>query len=206
MRKTFFLLVFALSSTVAFNQTSVPQYYLKLSGGKVSFGTGDVLGFWVGVEASKSLLKKPVTAVNKLLLGAEVSFENGVRTAQTYNPSVEDFYFQRFYQVSNTSLNPKLSYYPFGGFAKGFHIAAGPVLTYSIQSKEVQATRVGNTNGSFRSSVLAYDEGLLAGYRLGAGFEVHLGRKVLAGLRADFSNYANGDINTSAGLKVGLGL
>lgn len=60
-----------------FSQTKANKnYYLKLSGGQVSFGSGDFLGYSFSFEASKNIVKRSTFALDKLLLGGELIFES----------------------------------------------------------------------------------------------------------------------------------
>jgi hypothetical protein len=200
--------LFLLCSFFCFGQSNNNyQYHLKLSGGRTFFGTGDIVGFAVGTELSKSILKKPKPALNKLLVGAELTFENGVRNPKVKDVSAEEFIFQTFRHTSNTALNPKLTYYPFGKILSGFNIAVGPSIAYSYQSTEWQASRRQLPDGLYyRTSFLEYNNGWLIGYRISTGYEVQISKKILTGVRLDFTNYNNGDINTLAALKLGARL
>lgn len=204
MRNIILILLFVqLYHAQAFGQTTKNKYSLKLSSGRVSFGTGDVPGFAVGLEAAKNIIKTPKPGLNKLLFGAELMFENGVRQPKVNNISIEDF-LTIYYHTSNTLLNPKITYHPFSGFIGGFNIAVGPSLGYSFQSREWQATRRQLPDGLYyRSSFLEYNNGWLVGYRISTGIEVTLSPKFLTGARMDFSSYSNGDINTLVALKLG---
>ena len=88
----------------------------------------------------------------------------------------------------------------------GFHLAVGPILAYSIQSKERGASVVPNGSGSIRYTTLEYNKGFLIGYRIGSGYELTITKQILTGVRVDIANYANGDINAFAALKVGVHL
>jgi hypothetical protein len=207
MRIPLFIILYLFTTLTVFSQDTAPsRYYLKLSGGLLSFGTGDVQGYSVQLEVAKNMLRRSRSALQQLLLGIELGHENGVRTAKAINPSVDEFLIERFYQVANTTLHPKLSYYPFKSLLKGFHLAVGPILAYSIQSKERGASVIPNGSGSIRYTILESDKGLLIGYRIGPGFELAITKQIVAGVRVDLANYDNGDVNTFAALKVGVRL
>ncbi len=88
---------------------------------------------------------------------------------------------------------------------KGLNVAIGPTLGYTFSSKEEQATRRTLFPGeTVRSSILSFDNGFYPGYRISTGYEIRLGRKLLTGFRLDLSNNTKGDINTLAGLKLGV--
>jgi hypothetical protein len=205
MRKTLLLTSLLLSFFSSFCQsTATKPYYLKLSGGRVAFGTGDLLGPAIGIEAAKDVLKHPGKGVNRLLLGTEVLFETGVRNVVAINPTWEEF-LSSFGHTTNLLLYPKLTYYPFGGFARGFNVGIGPSLGYSFQSGESQSLGRPTPNGDYiRYSVLTNADTWLIGYRISTGFEVGVTKKILSGIRVDFASYSNGDINTLVALKAGV--
>ena len=202
------LLFFALQicRVNAFAQTAVQgTYSMKLTGGRILFGTGDVVGFVVGIEASKNILKKQRAGLSRLLVGAEFNFENGVKNPKVNDISIQDFFQRSFYHVSNTVLTAKLTYYPFRKILSGFNIAVGPSLGYSFQSSEGRSSLLLFPNDQYyRSSFLRYNNDWLIGYRISTGYELKLTRKLLTGVRFDFSSYTNGDINTMPALKVGM--
>ncbi|HZG70220.1 MAG TPA: hypothetical protein VEY51_01685 [Chondromyces sp.] len=205
MRKTLLLSSLLLLSFFSFGQSNLTKpYYLKLSGGRVAFGTGDILGPSVNIEGAKDLLKQPKKGVNRLLLGTELSFETGVRNVVAINPTVEEF-LRSFYHVSNLLLYPKLTYYPFGGIVKGFNVAIGPSFGYSFLSKESGWSGRTTPSGDYiRYSILTANNTWLLGYRISTGYEIGITKKLLTGIRLDFSSYSNGDINTLAALKAGV--
>jgi hypothetical protein len=187
--------------------TSKKDYYIKLTSGRVLFGTGDIPGFGISIEGSKNIIKKPRKLVSKLLVGGELSFENGVKKPKVIDPSFEDFIRRSFYHTSNTILTSKISYFPLNKIIPGLNITVGLSAGYSYQSHEFQAARIVNQDGSsVRRSYLAFDNDFIIGYRVSTGYEVAITQKFLAGISLDFSSYNNGDINTLAGLKAGIRL
>ncbi len=182
------------------------EVYLKLSGGHVSFGSGDFLGYSILMEVSKNLIKNPSPGINKLLLGGELIFENGVNNPVVHNPTLSQF-FTTFYHVSSSNLWAKLSYHPFGKIAGAFNVQVGPTIGYSKRSMESGAMRTVDIMGrATRYSVLSYDNGVTYGYRISTGLEFALSRSLLAGLRIDFANNNEGEINTMLGARFGLRL
>lgn len=169
---------------------------LKISGGKVNFGTGDVLGYAVGLEMSKKINKNPSTGIDKLLFGGELIFESGVKNPKTQSIST-------FYHVTNSVLWPKVSYYPFKKIVSGFNIQLGPTIGYSQRSEE-SAVHIGTdpTGQPFRQSTLVYDNGVTYGYRIATGIDFSITNRFLAGVRVDFSNNNDGNINTFIGLST----
>ena len=90
---------------------------------------------------------------------------------------------------------------------KGFNIQAGPVFGYSSRSTEQRASRVVDILGnSVRQSTLTFNNGFVFGYRISTGIEFDLNRRLQAGFRLDFSNNNEAEINTLAGLSVGIRL
>lgn len=201
--KKYFFLTFIILYTLSANAQQ-KNHYLKLYGGKMFFGTGDIAGYSVQVEGAKNVVKKAKPFLNKLLLGAELGFDQGIKMPVIINPTSEEFIRRTFHQASNTTLMFKATYYPAGGFLQGLHVAVGPVLGYTYQTFERQADRRPSGTGFFRSSILDYRNGWLFGYRVSPGYEVFFAKKLLAGARIDFASYTNGDINTGYGLKAGI--
>ena len=187
-------------------QTKNNNIFLKLSGGSVSFGSGDFMGYSFAFEASKNIVKKPAFALSKFLIGGELIFENGVKNPVIQNPTQDDFLFT-FHHVSSTILWGKASYYPFNKIIKGFNVAVGPTIGYSFRSGESGAKRVTDITGqTTRQSTLAYDNGFAVGYRISTGVEFNINKKLLTGFRLDFSNNNKAEINTLAAIKIGFRL
>jgi len=193
---------------VSFSQTNVKkEYYFKLSGGRVAFGSGDFLGYSFLIDASKNVIKKPSFALNKLLLGGELIFENGTKNPVVQNPTIDEFFSKTFQDVSSTILWTKISYYPFKKIISGFNIQVGPTFGYSYRSREREARRTVDLLGqSTRLSTLSFNNGFMYGYRISTGMEFSISKKLLTGFRLDFSNNNEAEINTLAGLKLGLKL
>lgn len=61
------------------------QIYLKISGGRVLFGTDDIGGYSINTEVSKNIIRNPKALLRKVLVGVEFAFETGVK-----NPKVND--------------------------------------------------------------------------------------------------------------------
>jgi hypothetical protein len=202
MKNTFLLFFIFFFSFTSFSQSK--NNYIKLTGGRVLFGTGDISGFGIGIEGAKNIIKQPRPFLNKLLIGGEFLFEDGVQNPKIFNPTVQDIlYGKMFRQTSTTTFTPEISYYPFINIIPGFHITAGPSAGYTIQSKEFQATGVPSPNGeSIRRSYLEFNNAWIIGYRISLGYEFKI-KNILIGPIAYFSNYNNGDINTLAALRAG---
>jgi hypothetical protein len=208
MRKLLISLFFTLIGLVSFSQkNSNENIYIKLSGGQVSFGTGDFLGYSVSIDASKNIIKTSSFALDKLLVGGEVIFENGVKNPVIQNPSQAEFFSKTFQHVSSSVLWAKISYYPFRKIIKGFNIQVGPTVGYSYRSSEVRASGSPNASGqSTRLSTLYFNNGFAYGYRISTGIEFNLTKKLLTGFRLDFSNNNEAEINTLAAIKIGVRL
>ena len=166
---------------------------IKFSVGRVAFGTGDIFGYSFSSEISKNLNQH-------INIGIEATIENG-----KVQPEIFDA-FTAFNQVSNVSLTPKLNYYPFNKIVKGFNIGLGPTLGYQIKTEESQWTILYDStdNPYLRRSILTYTNKFFIGYRVSVNYDFKLKNGFLLGLRSDFSNYNNGDINTLLAIKGGF--
>lgn len=208
MNKKLLVAFLVLLSLTALSQSPQPSgSLLRLSAGRVSFGTGDFLGYGIGVDVSKNMIRTPRPGLHKLLIGGELFFENGVKNPVIQNPTIGQFFSSSFQQVSTSLLWFKAGYYPFRKIVKGFNIHLGPVVGYSNRSTEIRATREVDVFGnSVRESTLAFDNGFFIGYRISTGLEFDVNRKLQAGFRFDFSNNNEGEINTLAGISLGIKL
>lgn len=193
-----------------YGQNNSKELYLNISCGRVLFGTGDVVGYSISTEFSKKIITSPKNFVRKILLSGELAFETGVKTPKVIDIFPSDLYGVTFYHISNTLFTLKVTYYPITRtFLKGLNIAIGPTIGYTNQSREWRAdyNPYTSTSGTgLRSSYLEYKNSILWGYKISAGYEYKFKKSLLIGIRADFNNYANGDINTLAALKFGYGL
>lgn len=208
MKKTLLTTIFSLLLIVTFSQTnSNKNIYLKLSAGQVFFGTGDFLGYSFSFDASKNLIKKSSFGLDKLLIGGELLFENGVKNPIIQNLAQEEFFSKTFQHVSSTVLWTKVSYYPFKKIISGFNIQVGPTVGYSYRSTEARPSRAVNALGqSTRLSTLYFNNGFTYGYRISTGIEFNITKKLLTGFRLDFSNNNEAEINTLAAIKIGVQL
>ncbi len=208
MNKILIVALFTLISISAISQTPHSSgTQLRLSGGRVSFGTGDFLGYGIGVDYLKNMIQTPRPGVHKFLLGGELLFENGVKNPVVQNPTLGEFFGTSFQHVSTSLLWVKAGYYPFRKIVKGFNIHLGPVVGYSNRSYEIRATREVDVFGnSVRESTLEFNNGFFIGYRISTGLEFDLNRKFQTGIRFDFSNNNEGEINTLAGISLGVKL
>jgi hypothetical protein len=165
---------------------------IRFSVGRVAYGTGDYFGISFGTEYSRKLAKH-------FSVGAEASMESGSK-----HPSPKNVYTS-FYHVSNTALTLKLNYFPFNRIIKGFNIGVGPTFGYQNLSETSQyMTYYQNNVPVSRSSVITYGDQWFSGYRVSLNYDLFLKRGLLFGLRCDFANYSNGDINTTIGGKIGV--
>ena len=208
MKKTLLTTIFSLFLFVTFSQTNTNKnIYLKLSAGQVSFGTGDFLGYSFSFDASENLIKKSSFGLDKLLIGGELLFENGVKNPIIQNPTQEEFFSKTFQHVSSTVLWTKVSYYPFKKIISGLNIQVGPTAGYSYRSTEARASRSINALGqSTRQSTLYFNNGFTYGYRISTGIEFNITKKLLTGFRLDFSNNNESEITTLAAVKIGIQL
>jgi len=208
MKKIILALFLASTLLQSYSQTvQTKNTYFKLSGGRVVFGTGDFLGYSFAFDLSKNVIKKSSWGLAKLLLGGEFIFENGTKNPVIQDPTLDEFFGTSFQHVSNAIVWAKASYYPLKKIVSGFNIQLGPTFGYSQRSSERAASRfVYGSGNSFRQSTLSFKNGFVVGYRISTGIEFSIPKKFLAGFRLDFSNNNDGDINTLAGLKVGIKL
>jgi hypothetical protein len=208
MKQKFLMIFFTLISFHSFSQaTNSKNTYLKFSGGRVSFGSGDFLGYSFAFDVSRNIIKKSNWGLDKLLIGGEFIFENGIKNPVIKNPTLDEFISKKFQHTSNAIVWTKASYYPLKKFVKGFNIQVGPTFGYSYRSTELQAKRIVDALGnSVRQSILSFDNGFIVGYRISSGIEFDITKKLQAGFRLDFSNNNKAEINTLAGLKVGFTL
>lgn len=180
--------------------------YLKLSGGSVLFGTGDVPGFGVYIEGSGNFFRRSQYLSKHLQIGAELYFENGVKRPTIENPAPAQFQTDPFFKhISLSGLTIKSTFYPFINFLRGTNIGIGAGAAYYCYSYEARAVReVYTPTLSRRMSELRFENRFLVDYRLSAGYDFFIVRQIfLAGVRVDLVNYNNGDFNSLIGAKVG---
>jgi hypothetical protein len=208
MKKILLLsIILSAYSISSMSQTKpVKECYLKLSGGRVAFGTGDFLGYSASVDFAVNLIKKPSFALAKFLIGAELIFESGTKNPVIENPTPTEFLAKSFNHTSSTVLWVKGSYYPFKKILSGFNIQIGPTIGYTQRSREARATLITDPLGSERRSTLLFINSFTYGYRISTGFEFNLSKKVLTGARIDLGDNNDGDVNTLVGIKLGVRL
>lgn len=173
---------------------------LSLLAGRVSFGTGDILGPGIVVGYSRALKNNQV-----LRLGSDLIFETGVRQPVVNNPTPVQF-LESFWSSTNFVFYPHIKFHPFKFKAlSGLGLSIGPSLGYSWQTTEFRAERYYEPalQVYLRRSYLQYLNSYLLGYRISAGYSFDFTRQFNAGIRLDFSSHTNGDINTLLGLKAG---
>lgn len=210
MQKIFTLTLLGLIfyATLSAQQAQISKdWYLKVSGGSVSFGTGVFSdGYGIGIDVSKNIVKKPKPGLGRLLLGGELLFEQGVNSPKMGVLSEEEAYpFTSFNHVSSSTLWPKVSYHPFHKGFSGFALQVGPTIGYTLYSGSESSSVISLPQGGyFRQSTIGYDHGIRVGYRLSTAYEFTICKTWLAGLRVDFSNTQKGEINTLLGIKGGV--
>ena len=164
MKNLPFFLILVISTSVATAQNK----YVRLSGGSILFGTGDVPGYAIRVEYAKNVIKSSKT---RLFMGSELSFENGFRNPKIDNPTIDEFRGHTFYHITNTMVSAKASFYPFRKSITGFCLVMAPSIGYSVSSTEKQAFLVPRGNEEVRTSILSFDNRLIYGYRTGVGYD-----------------------------------
>ncbi|MEO6932280.1 MAG: hypothetical protein ABI151_11675, partial [Chitinophagaceae bacterium] len=117
MKSVLVSLLVIFSITQSFGQKEMPRISsISLSGGHMSFGTGDILGYSLSVEGLTQLNKRSSNRANKLLIGGELFFENGARSATTSSPAPGVIEWTTFRHTSGSVLWSKLAYYPLQRF------------------------------------------------------------------------------------------
>ena len=115
--------------------------FIKLTCGRILFGTGDIIGYGINFEYS-SRIKTSKNILKHFLIGAELSFENGTRNPVIENPTQEQFISETFAHYSISLISGKITYYPFRSVFNGLNISIGPSIGYMQHSYEVRAQRV----------------------------------------------------------------
>lgn len=205
MKFTLIVLLFCLFTLQAYSQKNIRNNYIKLSAGRMLFGTGDIVGYAANVEYAKRLSPDKMV-LKHFAIGAELSFEDGVSKPDIYAPSGRQSLSPTYHSATNIVFTPKLTYYPFNTtFAKGINITGGISAGYTSQSWEFRSGYEYDPffQRSVRYSYLQFYNKALFGYRITAGYEWWF-KKILVGARLDFDSYTNGDINTLIGLKTGI--
>ncbi len=206
MKLILIIAIFCLFSTQAFSQKDVHNKYLKLSAGRMLFGTGDIVGYAANVEYAKRLNSGKMF-LKHFAMGAELSFENGATEPDVYTTPAQESFNRSFHTTTNIVFTPKFTYYPFNKtFAKGINITGGISVGFTSQSREFQSGYTYDPvfQRSVRHSYLAFYNKAMFGYRITTGYEFMVTKKIVAGARLDFDSYENGDINTLIGLKAGI--
>jgi hypothetical protein len=195
LQKLFFTCCFCVLFGSAFGQK---ETYVKVSTGRVFFS--EFKGYAVSADLSKNLLKLPITAVNKLLVGGELLHEQGRQVP-------EDNY-QQTIKFSSTQLWAKVAYYPFDGFFKGFNIQVGPSLGYAYRSTITPQHKYNPQTQQYSTIYITSSHNRqMIGYRVSWGMEFKINSRFLTGFRMDFADSEdNGEISTLLGLKFGMRL
>jgi len=180
------------------------KFNLNFTIGQFIVGKGNTTSFWTGIAGEKNILKTQHPFLNQLTISVEIYFENGADKATVRNPTADQFLHEMFYHESNTGVSAQFGYYPFTGFVRGFHIAAGPLFVYSIRSYENRWELIQySPTLSIRMSELGFDNKFLFGYRVTLGHDIYFAKHWLVGIRADFLQYHDRDLNSLLGIKAG---
>jgi hypothetical protein len=190
---SFLLLGCLIFGAISAQNQSVKNNSVIITGGYISFGTGDFLGYAVNTEFQRKFAKH-------FSWSTEINVESGNKF-----PDLQEG-FQSIIQVSNIAVSPKLNYYPFNKIIPGFNLSVAPTIGYQSLLHESKWTIYRDTNGTVvgRTSVLDPEEKIFIGYRISFNYHFNIGNSMILGLRTDFSNYNNGDINTMLALKAGI--
>ena len=198
--------LFLLATPYCQSQIEANAAYIKLSGGSVLFGTGDIPGFGIYVEGSGNVFKKNKYLSKHLQTGMELYFESGVKNPTVINPTPDEFSHDPFFNhISQIGIDFKSTFYPFRKFLKGINIGIGAGCIFSFNSYEGRAVReVYTSTLSRRMSELRFENRFLLGYRISVGYDVFIMKgQLLVGVRTDLANLNNGDYNQLIGAKIG---
>ncbi len=196
-------LLFLLQESSNGQNTNTKKQLLSITGGRVAFGTGDILGLGIGVTYGRELNNNK-NKLSKLIFETEVIFENGSITPKIENITIQDFNKPGFRHSTNVILNPKITWHPATNkYLNGLYLSLGPTLGYTWQSREKKATMQFDGIQSNRVILLDYKNKFIGGYRINLGYDIELVKKYFFGVRVDFSNNNLADINTFAAIKFG---
>lgn len=206
MKPLFSFIIFFNCLSSAYSQNTPVSKYIKLSGGYIVFGTGDVPGYGISVEATGNFIKKNDYLNKHFQLGGEIFFQTGVKNPKVVDPNPGDFYGKSFRHYSLGGLNAKFNFYLFRSFLKGLNISLAGGLAYQNYSAEARAEIIEySPTFSRRMSELRFENTLLLGYTISVGYDVYIVQdKLFIGPRIDLANYNNGDFNSLLGGKIGF--
>ncbi|MCC6287081.1 MAG: hypothetical protein IT249_04285 [Chitinophagaceae bacterium] len=201
-----FVLIALNYAALSYCQENSPIKYIKVSGGRVSFGTGDVPGYGIYIEGCGNFIKNSGYLSDHIQLGGEIYFQSGVKNPKVRNPEPLAFFNYSFRHYSLTGLNGKAIFFPFRKKLSGLNISIGAGIAYQNYSYETRAELIQYTNDlAMRMSELGYENRFLLGYTISLGYDFFLiSNKLLLGARYDLVNYNNGDFNYMLGGKIGF--
>ncbi|OJV54255.1 MAG: hypothetical protein BGO31_12960 [Bacteroidetes bacterium 43-16] len=182
-----------------------PKNVVKISGGYVTFGTWDMLGYGISTSYQRSLVKKPRLGLGDFQFGGELFMETGATGQQLVGSSRGDV-DKTYATNTTTSLWVKGSYYPFHKIVPGFYIAVGPTVGYKRQIHSSQLNIVHNPSAQiYRKEILNLEEesAMYLGYRLSFGYDISI-RNFIIGVKGDFNNNTFGNVNLYVGGLVGV--
>ena len=196
-----------LMKNTSYSQETDQDFVFKISGGYVTFGTWDILGYGFSTSFQKSVIKRPRMGLSDIQIGGELFFETGSTGTQMIGDSYADV--SRTYATNTTpSLWAKVSYFPINKIAKGLYISVGPTVGYKNQINSSLLNIVHDfSNQIYRKEIIDLKQvkSMYLGYRLSFGYDFHIKNKII-GLKADFNNNTFGDINLFVGASLGMRL
>lgn len=189
------------------NAQSGKAHNISISGGKFEVGKGNVPGVWLAAGFEKRLRKSDSQQLSRFALGPELFFEHGADRTTVINPTVDQFFHERFFHESNAGLGVKAIFYPFNKWAEGFYVSGAPLIVYTIRTEETRAELIQySPTLAIRMSELQNENRLLGGFRITGGYDFYFGENWLIGARADFVKFSSRDLNSLLGLKFGYRL
>jgi hypothetical protein len=205
--KTIVLIFFCLLLVLEATAQSGKAHTVSISGGPFEVGKGNVPGVWIAAGFETRLRKKNSSGLSRFAVSPEFFFETGADKATVLNPTTDQFFHEAFFHESNTGLAVKAIYYPFSGWAGGFHISLAPLIVYSIRTEETRAELIQySPTLAIRMSELKNENRLLGGFRITGGYDFYFAENWLVGVRADFVKFSSRDLNSLLGVKFGYRL
>lgn len=89
--KITYIIFFSLLAINSFAQKNpYKKHFINLTVGRISFGTGDFLGYGANIEFTKRLNMK-TSILKHFSIGTELAFENGSKQPKVINPTFIEF-------------------------------------------------------------------------------------------------------------------
>ena len=201
-----FIFLISNFQTKLYSQTAPLKKYIKISGGNVLFGTGDVSGYGVAIEGVGNFIRKNNYLSRHLQVGGEIYFQSGVSNPVVENPEPNEYPGKTFRHSSLVGLNAKANFYPFKKTLRGLNISLAMGAAYYNASSEGRSVYEQYLpEVSRRMSELRFDNRVLLGYIVSLGYDFTIVKDILQlGIHYDLANYNNGDFNNALCGKMGF--